>query len=56
MAVKLLVKPLLYSVFFFTDHVNHKTVNKTTFRMPSANPYQLCIHYFESNQTVVITF
>ena len=29
-SVKLLVKPLLHSFFFFTDHLNHKTVNKAT--------------------------
>ena len=26
---------------FFTDHFNHKSVNKTTCRMPSVNPRQL---------------
>ena len=27
---------------FFTDHLRHKTVNKTTCRGPAANPWQLC--------------
>ena len=26
---------------FLTDHLKHKTVNKTTCRMPLANPHQL---------------
>ena len=43
MFLKLLVKPLLHSVFS-TDHLNHKTVNKTTCRMPLANPHQLYAH------------
>ena len=30
--------------YFFIDHLNHKTVNKTTRRGPSANPRQLCAH------------
>ena len=29
---------------FFIDHLNHKTVNKTTSRTPSANPRRLCAH------------
>ena len=31
---------------FFTDHMNHETVSKTTSanRTPSANPRQLCGH------------
>ena len=29
---------------FFTDHWNHKTVNKKTCRKPSANPRQLWAH------------
>ena len=28
---------------FFIDHLNSKTVNKKTCRMPPANPRQLCI-------------
>ena len=27
---------------FFTNHLKHKTVNKSTCRMPSVNPRQLC--------------
>ena len=34
-SLKLLVKPTQY---FFTDHLNHKTVSKTTYRTLSANP------------------
>ena len=30
---------------FFTDHLKHKTANKTICRMPSANPRHLCAHY-----------
>ena len=29
---------------FFTDHLNHKTVNKTTCRKSSVNPRQLWAH------------
>ena len=39
----LLVQPLLHNVFF-TDHLNHKTVNKIPCRTPSANPRQVCTH------------
>ena len=45
-SVKMLVKPcedLLHRVFF-TDRLNHKTVNKTICRTLSANPHQLCDH------------
>ena len=28
----------------FTDHLKHKTVNKTTRKTPSENPRQLCRH------------
>ena len=28
----------------FNDHLKRKTVNKTTCRIPSANPRQLCKH------------
>ena len=27
---------------FFTDHLKHKTVNKTTYRTPSVNRRLLC--------------
>ena len=30
--------------FFFTDYLNHETVNKTTCRTLSANPHQLWGH------------
>ena len=39
MSLKLPVKSLLHSVFF-ADSFKHKTVNKTTCRIPSANPSQ----------------
>ena len=29
---------------FFTEHLDQKTVNKTTCRTPSANPRQLCAY------------
>ena len=29
---------------FFTDHLKNKTVNKSSCRMPSANPRQLSAH------------
>ena len=29
---------------FFTDYLNHETVNKTTCRTLSANPHQLWAH------------
>ena len=29
---------------FLTDHLNHKTVSKTTFRTPSGNLQQLWAH------------
>ena len=35
LSLKLLVKPLLNSVFF-TDHLNHEIVNKTTSGTPSS--------------------
>ena len=41
-SLKLLVKLLLQC--FFTDHLNHKTVIKTTCRAPSAYPRQLWAH------------
>ena len=28
----------------FTDHFNHKSLNKTACRTPSVNPRQLCAH------------
>ena len=39
---------------FFTDRLNHKIVNKTTCRTPSANPCQLQTHQLESFGTVAI--
>ena len=45
--LKLLVKPFLHT-FLFTDHLNHKTVHKTTCRAPSANPRQLWAHKLKS--------
>ena len=51
----MLVKPLLQK-FFFTDHLNHKVVNKTTCRTPSANPFQLWAHYLKSVRSVAIIF
>ena len=41
---------------FFTDHLNHKIVNKTTCRTPSANPRQLWAHQLKSFRTVAIIF
>ena len=46
MFLKLPVNHLLY---FFTDLLKNETVNETTYRittyrMPSANPRQLCAH------------
>ena len=40
---------------FFTDHLNHKIVNKTTCRKPPANPHQLW-KQLKSFRTVVIIF
>ena len=37
------VKSLLRSAIL-TDHLNHNNVDKTTDKMPSADPYQLCTH------------
>ena len=31
----------LTTQYFYTDHLNHKTVNKATCITPSANPRQL---------------
>ena len=42
-SLKLLVTALLHSIFF-TDHLNHKTVNKTTCRTTTVNPCQLWAH------------
>ena len=44
MTLKFLVKSLPYSAFF-TDHLKHKTVNKTGCTMLSANLRQLYAHY-----------
>ena len=41
---------------FFTDHMNHRTINKTTCRTPSANPRQPWAHELKSFQTVAIIF
>ena len=41
---------------FFTDHLKHKTVNKTTYRMPSANRRQICTHWLKSFPTPMIIF
>ena len=54
-SLELLEKPLLQSVFF-TDYLNHETVNITTCRPPSANPLQLWAHYLKSFRTVAIIF
>ena len=43
MSLKILVIFFLRS-FFFTDHLKHKTVNKTTCRMPSAIPCRWSNH------------
>ena len=53
-SLKLPIKPLLQC--FFSDHLNHKTVNKTTCRMPSENPRQLWAHQLRSFGTVAIIF
>ena len=38
--IKIFLKFLVKSLqCFFTDHLKHKTVNKTTCRIPSANPH-----------------
>ena len=42
--------------FIFTDHLNHKTVNNTTCRTPSANPRQLWAHQLKNFRTVAIIF
>ena len=54
MSLKFLVKFLLHSFFFFTDHLKHKTVNKTTCRMHSANLYQICANEWKSFPTPMI--
>ena len=41
---------------FFTDHFNHKTVNKTTYRTLSANPCKLWARKLKSFRTVGIIF
>ena len=52
--LKFLVKSSLH--IFFTDHLKHKTVNKITCRIPSANPLQLWAHYLKSFPTFMIIF
>ena len=41
---------------FFTDHLKHKTVNKTICRMSSANLLQLCVLGSKSFPTAMINF
>ena len=41
---------------FFTDHLKYKTVNKTTFRTPSANPRQICPRQLKSFPAAMIIF
>ena len=43
MSLKFLVKDLLHSVFS-TNHLKHKTVDKTFFQSFSVNADQLCTH------------
>ena len=41
----------------FTDHLNHKIVNKATCRTFSANlsaNHQLCVHWFKSFSTAIV--
>ena len=45
---------LCYIVLFFSGHLNHKTVNKTTCITPSVNPHQLWPHWLKSFRTVAI--
>ena len=40
----------------FTDPLKHKIANKTTWRMSSPNPPQLCARYLESLPTVTNIF
>ena len=47
---------ILATQCFFTDHLNHKTVNKKACRMPSANSRQQCAHYLKSFPTAMISF
>ena len=38
----------------FSEHLNHKTVNKATCRTPSANPCQLWTHWLKSFGNVAV--
>ena len=49
-------KNLCFTLFFPTDHLKYKTVNKTACRTPAGNPRQLCAHELESLRTVMIFF
>ena len=40
--------------YFFTDQLNHKTVNKAVCRTPSENPRQLWPYLLKSYRTVAI--
>ena len=55
LSLKLLVIFFLRS-FFFTDHLKHKTVNKTTCRMPSAVPHRWSNHRRCSVKKVFLEF
>ena len=41
---------------FSTDHLNHKAVNKTTYRTSTANHHQLWRNLLKSFQTVAVNF
>ena len=56
MLLTIIFSKTLATQLFFTDHLNHKTVNKTTWRTPSANPRQLWVHLLKSFRTVAIIF
>ena len=46
----------LCCIIFFTNHLNHRTVNKRTYGTPSANPRQLCVAQLKSFSTGAIIF
>ena len=52
-SLKFLVKSFAIE-FFFTDHLKYKTANKTTRRMPSANPRELFTYYLKNFPIVLI--
>ena len=54
MYLKFPIKYLLQC--FSTDHLKHKTLNKTTCRTPSANPCHLCVHQLKSFPTAILIF